>query len=203
MSGNGNDPVVDLNRKFGIADLMKRAAAEREKGAVPSPAEEAASGPDALPSMDKLTPLPSPGDPYKAYARPANQMVPTLHLLTGDGQTWSFPNSGRVEGPHRLIVEDDPGKGAVLVLRFAASVAIEVMIAGTNLDDLHINLGENRIRWVREFPPNRMLRDDGAPVVRTLTVRTVSPKLKGWPISPQGGEPARPGNGKPQRAGGA
>lgn len=192
MSGNGEDTVVDLNQKFGVAELMKRAAARREADATaaappPKQAEEATTEPEDLPAMDKLTPLPKPGDPYKAHCRPSSQSLPTLHLLTADGQTWDFPYSGRVEGPHRLIIEGDPGKGTVLVLRFAASVAVEVIIGGTNLDEMHVYLAEHRIRWIRELPARKLLKDDGSAVVRTIIVRPVSPRMaKGWPISPQG-----------------
>lgn len=185
MSGNGDD-VADLGRKFGIADLMKRAAAAREKEAVTTERpDDAAESP--LPPMDELARLPRPGDPYKAYARHSSQMLPTLHLLAADGQTWSFPYAGLVEGPHRLIDESDPGKGAVLVMRFAASVPMEVLIAGTRSDELHIYLAEHRIRWVREWPPGRIFTDNGSPVVRSLLVRPIAAKMmKIWPISPQG-----------------
>jgi hypothetical protein len=182
MSGD-QDTVVDLAGKFGVAELMRRTAAAREKEAAkPERPEDATESP--LPSMDELSPLPVPGDPYKAFARPSGHMLPTLHLLTGDGQVFSFPYSGRVEGPHRLAVEGEPGMGAVLVLRFAASIAVEVLIAGTHLDGLHVYLAEHRIRWVRALPPRKMLKDDGSPVVRTLTVRPVqSRQAKGWPVA--------------------
>ena len=158
--------------KFDIEELIRRTSERREEAeATPAKAE-----PDELPTLDKLAPLPAPGDPYKAFARPANKMVPTLHLLLGDGRRCGFPYAGLVEGPH-LLPGDDPGKGGVIVLRFSASVIVEVTIAGRRLDELHNYLGDHRVAWVRELPKGKVVRDDGSSVVARIEIG----QAEGWP----------------------
>ena len=187
MSVDDNGKVVDLAEKFNIKELLEQTAARREQekeAAASEPPKQTEAGVDTVPSLEKLAALPKPGDhPYKAYARPDSQMLPTLHLLKSDGQKWSYPYSCRVEGPHMLF-PDDPGKGGIIVLRFAASVSVEVLIAGIRLDELHNYLGDHRIRWVREFPHGKMVVDDTIPMVRNIIVRPVTAELqKDWPIS--------------------
>ena len=198
MSVDGDGKVLDLAEKFNIRELIERTSARRqqesEAATVAEPTEQRTSATEAVPSLDDLAPLPRPGDPYKAYARTANQMLPTLHLLTGDGQKWSFPYSGLVEGPHMLFMPDEPGKGAVIVMRFAASVAVEAILAGIRLDELHNYLGDHRIRWVRELPQGKMVIDDAIPMVRSMIVRPVSAEMqKGWPIADYAGLSGKPG----------
>jgi hypothetical protein len=188
MHADDDGEVKNLAGKFSIKELLEQTATRREQQRETSPAElldPAQPDRDSVPSMDKLATLPKPGDhPYKAYARPDNQMLPTLHLLKSDGQKWSFPYSCRVEGPHMLFLPEEPGKGAVIVMRFAASVPVEVILAGIRLDDLHNYLGDHRIRWVRELPEGKMIIDGTIPVVRNIIVRPLlAEMLKGWPIA--------------------
>jgi hypothetical protein len=78
---------------------------------------------------------------------------------------------------------EEPGKEAAIVLRFAASVMVEVVMAGLRLDDLHIGLGGQRILWVREQPEGKPVVDATAPVVRKIIVRPLVAEMKlGWPI---------------------
>ena len=112
MGVDRGDEVIDRGRTLSITELIEKTTAAP---APPERQERTEPAAETLPPLDKLTPLPKPGDPYKAYARPDNQMLPTLHLLKSDGQKWGFPYSCRVEGPHMLF-SDDPGKGAVIVL---------------------------------------------------------------------------------------
>ena len=184
MSDNGDDHVIELHQKVGVAELMKRSAAKRGADTAganpPTPAEDAESGAEALPSLDELAPLPKPGETYKAYARPANQRVPTLYLILGDGKKRGFRYSCLVEGPD-LLPDPDPGKGVVIVLRFSASTIVDVLLPGRNLDELHNCLGDDRIRWVRELPKGKPVKDDGSPVVTGIKII----QAKGWP--PGGG----------------
>jgi hypothetical protein len=187
MSGNGDGKVLDLAEKFSIKELLERKATRREEhqeaAAAPERPDAAGLGREGMPPLDELSALPKPGDAYKAYSRPANQMLPTLHLLAADGQKWSFPYSCRVEGPHMLFLPEEPGKGAVLVMRFSASVPVEVVMAGIRLDDLHNYLGDHRIRWVRELPQGKPVIDPTIPVIRSIIVRPLLAEMKqGWPI---------------------
>jgi hypothetical protein len=188
MSGNGDDMVVELHRKFGIDELVKRTRAGREPDAAAesqgvmelkrkdAKAEEAEAGETTGSASDKLAPLPKPGDAYKAYARPSAQPLRTLHLILADGKKRGFAYSGLVEGPD-LLPADDPGKGVLIVLRFSASVIVDVLLPGILLDELHDYLGEHRIRWVRELPRGKAVRDDGSSVVAGIEIV----QAKGWP----------------------
>jgi hypothetical protein len=187
MGVDGEAKLINRPEKFSIQRLLEekapRLADPGEAVTVAEPPGDAGSIEDALPPMDELAPLPKPGDPYKAYSRPANQMLPTLHLIKGDGQIFSFPYSCRVEGPHMLSLPEAPGKGAVIVMRFSASVPVEVMLAGIRVDELHNYLGDHRIRWVRELPPGKVVTDAKIVVVRNIFVQPLSEAMhEGWPI---------------------
>ncbi len=172
MSGDAGDKVLDLNKTLGLEELMRRTATSRAapvetpKEAVPEESE------GALPSFEKLAPLPMPGDAYKAYSRPSHQMLPTLYLMLADGSKRGFPYSGRIEGPH-LVPDDDPGKGNVIVIRFSASKMIEVQIRGRHLDELHHYLGDHRMRWVRELPKGKFVNEAGAAVVTSIGIGVI------------------------------
>ena len=168
MSG---DEMV-LPAKFNIEDLIKQAKAQAaEDGeAASATAEEEAGEPEGMPSLDRLMPLPRPGDPYKAYARPANAPLPTLCLLKSDGTVWSYPYSCRVEGPH-LVPAKDSAKNLVLVLRFSGIVATEITLAGRKLEQLTLYLGHHRVGWVREMAKGKLGQDDGGPVITGIAIK--------------------------------
>jgi hypothetical protein len=174
MSVDGDGKVVDLAAKFNIRELIEHTSARRgQEAEEPEPGE---TGTETLPPLDQLVALPSPGDRYKAHARPANQVLPTLFILKGDGQKWAFPYSGLVEGPH-MLSGDDPGKGLAVVLRFSASVTVDVTLVCRNVDDLHNYLGYHRIAWVRELPKGKIIKDDGSPVITRIAIG----RAESWP----------------------
>jgi hypothetical protein len=131
----------------------------------------AATAAAALPSLDDLSPLPGPGDPYKAYARPANQMLPTLVLLLADASAkgFSYGNLDQVD----LLTASDPGQGPVIALRFTSVIATEVRIMGRNLDFLYNLLGFHRIGWVRERSPSGDFIPEGETVITGITITKV------------------------------
>jgi hypothetical protein len=145
-----------------------REMVERRPG---SAGREEGSGDESPLSFDKLTPLPKPGDPYKAHQRPENQMQPTLHFLLGNGTVrgFSFHNLDSID----LVPADQPGDGLVIVLRFAGIVGVEARISGRKLDALHMLLGHHRVGWVRELPPGRDFLAADEPVITRVTVRLV------------------------------
>jgi hypothetical protein len=130
---------------------------------------------ELVPGSDGLAPLPNIGDPYRAYARPADRMLPTLWLLPGDATRRGFPYSGRVGGPD---LAESPA-GLVIVLRFSDVVPMEVVLAGRNLDELLGHLGYHTIAWVRALPPGKMIADRTMPVVTGITIRTWKPPEDG------------------------
>lgn len=153
-----------LRQRSGIRDLI-----DNPTGLPPGESRPEAG---TLPPMEDMTPLPQAGDTYEACARVANQMVPTLYLILGNGDVRSFPNSARVEGPD-LVAADSPGGGLMIVLRFAGITGTEVRIVGRNLDRLHVLLGDQRIRWVRELPKGRDFKAEGVPVITGISVMRV------------------------------
>lgn len=174
-----DEDVIDLPSEF-LPEAVRREMAKRRREAIAPPAAAAVpqpveAGPEMLPPIDALSPLPSPGDPYKAYARPANQMVPTLFVLTGDGKIWGFPYSARMEGPHMLPGE--PGQGDCIILRLNVGVLVQVTLAGQCLDELLNYLADHRIRWVREVPKGRIVQAGGMPVIS----RVVIDRAESWP----------------------
>jgi hypothetical protein len=115
-------------------------------------------------------PVPQPGDPYKAHARPSTKPVAALHVVKGklsNGYAWS--NFDSVD----LVESEDPGGGLGLVLRFAGLKPTEILLAGRNLATLRVYLGENRIAWIRELPQGMMLRDTGQAVITGIEIRVL------------------------------
>lgn len=173
MSVDAGEKAIGLPEKFSIEDLMKQAATRAAGGDAAGPAgreDDAGDGPDGLPSLDQLSALPQPGDPYKAYSRASNRPLPTLFLVKADGTFWSYPYSCRVEGPH-LVRADDAAGNLVVVLRFSGLAGIEVTLAGRRLEQLTNYLGHHRIAWVRELARGKLGVDEGGPVVTGITVR--------------------------------
>jgi hypothetical protein len=124
------------------------------KGVKPPGPETAAgdAGAEAGP-WDDYDPLPQPGSPYIAYARPGNKPEIVLHVMTKDGfsKGYAWSNFDSVD----TAPGDGPGTGPVLVVRFAGLVPTELRISGSNLGKLHACIGRQRIAWIREQPSKR------------------------------------------------
>lgn len=148
---------------------MERHKREKETG--PLTEEESPAGPE----LEVESPLPTPGDPYKAYSRPANKMVPTLNVLAGDGRRLGFQYSSFIEGPHWL--PDEAGAGEIIVVRLNVGVVAELRLFGHNLGEMHVYLGDHRIRWVREVSKGRIIRPGGVPVITSFKIE----QAQGWP----------------------
>jgi len=176
----GDEKLGDFAARYlpdAVRREMERQKREESGKAVAPPIEEATGEPEpeSLPPLERLSPLPLPGDPYKAHARPANQMVPTLMVLTGDGKRWGFSYACRMDGPH--LAAGEAGEGDILLMRFNVGVLVEVRLAGHRLDELHNYLGEHRIRWVREVPPGRIIQAGGLPLITRVKIA----KADAWP----------------------
>lgn len=174
------DKVIPMRGKFSIKEMLGQpgdAKAEPEpKGESPPQANgEAAREPaaDPLPPMERLPPLPGPGDPYKAYARPANQMLPTLVLLLADAsvKAFSYNNLDTLD----LLPAKDAGDGPVMVLRFSGIVATEIVLTGRDLDELYNYLGFHRVAWIRERSPSRHFLSEMETVITGIRIK----KLEG------------------------
>ena len=161
MSDETGEKVIDFAGTFNVSDLMERTKARRiAEAGRPDDAEPAREpdGDDDVPALEKLTPLPKPGDPYKAYARPEKRAVPTLFVVRADGSVRGFPY-GDLYGPD-LVRDEDTGKGWMIVLRFARFE--RVTLSGRNLATVHAQLGHHRIAWVRELPKGKPAEADAA-----------------------------------------
>jgi hypothetical protein len=165
-----DDKVIPMERKkFSIKDMLAQAGDVASVLGVQPPvsatAEEVA---EVLPPLDDLSRLPRPGDPYKAYARPANQMLPTLYLLLANATIEGFPyaNYNRIT----LLPSSDSGKEPVLVIKFGDT---EVRLCGRNLDDLVSDVGFHRVAWIRERPPSRDFIPPTEKVITGITITEV------------------------------
>ena len=174
MTDDADGKVIDLPEKFSIRTLIDQAAARPAGEAETVPAEENDDGPEGVPALDKVPPLPRPGDPYKAYARPAGRAVPTLFCIMADGTIWGFPYANRAEGPH-LVPAGDAGKGRAIVLQFSGIGPVEIRLNGRRLDQLHNYLGHHRMVWVREFPKGRVMADPDAPAITGIDIIRLEP----------------------------
>lgn len=127
--------------------------------------------PEEMPAAEAVSPLPSPGDVYKAHARPSHREETTLYCLPSNalprGIAWHAYDSVRFEPPAK------PGGGPVLVVRFTGAEPLDVMIEGRNLNDLFFQLGQNRILWIRELPTGKDFKDDSMTVITRLTIQPV------------------------------
>jgi hypothetical protein len=134
----------------------------------PPEAEEYAGA--GLPAVDDLIPLPQPGDPYKAHARPDNKPLLTLTFLCKDSAEEGFAYSDlrRIR-----LLPGKPGGGPVLVLRFTEAAIVEVRIEGLRLDAMRGYIRYHRIAWVRELPPGKMIADKTAAVVTSISITQV------------------------------
>jgi hypothetical protein len=160
-----------LTGKVDLEKIVQLAMARAAGGE--SPAEngwdgEAEDG-NVLP-FEQLSPLPTPGDPYKAFARPSARSLPSLSLLKADGTVWTYPYACRVEGPH-LMPADDAAKNWVVLLKFAGLTGIHVMLYGRRLEHLTNFLAHQRTAWVREQPKGKIVQETDAPVVTAITIK--------------------------------
>jgi hypothetical protein len=177
MHGEADEKVLDFAGQFGVADLLKRAKAPQATETAPPfvamPAEPKPAGdaesPEDVPGLEKLTPLPRPGDAYKAHARHSSRAVPTLFIVRADGSVRGFPY-GDLYGPD-LVPAADAGKGWVIVMRFARFE--QVTLSGRNLDTIHAYLGHHRMPWVRELPKGKLPPDLDAPVITGVAIAEI------------------------------
>lgn len=177
MIDDSEEKVLDFAGKFGVAELLKRTKARQDAETAeagkpepePQPADDTDAAPDDVTAPEKLTPLPKPGDPYKAHARQSTRAVPTLFVVRADGSTRGFPY-GDLYGPD-LVPGDDAGKGPAIVMRFARFE--RVTLAGRNLDTIHAYLGHHRMPWVRELPKGRTPAERDAPVITGVTIEEI------------------------------
>lgn len=121
--------------------------------------------------MDTVVPLPQPGDPYKAHARPDNKALLMLRFLLRDASVEGFAYSDLRRT--RMQPGNDPGSGPVLVLRFVEAAVTEVRIEGRHLDVLADMLSYHRVAWLRELPPGKMHHEKNAAVITLITVVTL------------------------------
>jgi hypothetical protein len=163
------DKVLGRPQQFSIKDLLRDGGLKADqKEATNLDAEEQT---DTLPPLDEMSPLPKPGDPYKAFSRPQMKPAATLHCLRSDGSIRGFAWAN-YDGIDFLPAEE-PGQGPVLVLRFAGIFSREVAITGRHLDLLHNYLSHQRVSWVRELPPGKILKEDGSAVITGMQIRHV------------------------------
>jgi hypothetical protein len=160
---------VDLEKTIQLA--MARAATGGQSPSDDGADSEGEENSSVLP-FERLSPLPTPGDPYKAYARQSNRPLPSLSLLKADGTVWTYPYACRVEGPH-LVPADDAAKNWVVVLKFAGLAGIQVMLYGRRLEQLTMHLSYQRTAWVREQPKGKLLPESTEPVVTGITIKEV------------------------------
>lgn len=171
-----DEKVISMQRgKFNIREMLAQAG---DATAEPKPNGDppvsvttdavAVTPAEMLPALDEVTLLPRPGDPYKAYGRPANQMLPTLYLLLANATIEGFPyaNCDRIT----LLPSSDAGQGPVLVIRFGDT---EVRLCGRNLDDLVSYVGFHRIAYIRERPPSREFLPPTATVITGIRISKV------------------------------
>jgi hypothetical protein len=171
------EKVIAMQRKPSILELLGQQSEPtplRKPGGapLPPPADSGPQLPEApLPSLDNLDPLPQPGDPYKAFSRAANQMLPTLYLLMSDATSegFAYANLDKCN-----LVKDGPGQPPVIVLRFYGVINSEVRIVGRNMALLYNYLGHHRILWIRQLPEDRNFRGLFAAAETVITGITIS-----------------------------
>lgn len=170
MDADGENNVIGMpGRKPSLMSAISRAAAAQAAVPVAEPQEAKEPGESTLPP-DDLTPLPN-GSEYRAHARPDNKPVPTLRLLTADGQIRGFPfaNLDSID-----LLGDDAGKGLLIVLRFSGMANVEVRMTGRKLDTLYNYLGYHRIAWIRQLPKGKIAVDARATVIDGIEIKPVS-----------------------------
>jgi hypothetical protein len=169
MDGVSDTKVFEMNRPKSLSDILNMPGGT--PAAPVNKAEKPAPVPDAdldypLPPLDQLTPLPLPGDPYKAHSIVANGPLATVHMVLGDATVrgFSYGNFDSID----LLPADDAGGGPVIVVRFAGLSPCEVWISGRNLELMHNHLSHYRIAWIRELPTRGNFADRNAPLIRSI-----------------------------------
>jgi hypothetical protein len=119
-------------------------------------------------ALDKVDPLPRPGDPYKVAGRHGNKPDLTIHFVLKDYsyEGFSYADFERV----RLLPSKKPGSGPVLIVRFSGSVVTEVTIEGRHLHSLYNSIGLHRLPWVWEHPSPADFTDEKAAVISKITI---------------------------------
>ena len=117
--------------------------------------------------------MPKPEHDYVAHARKSNNAETTLHFMGRDGyfRGWAWGDYNGID----LAPPVDAGSGPAVVLYFAGRRPVEVTIEGRHLDGLHVALGDNRIRWIREMPAGTVVKDTKEPVITRLIFREPEP----------------------------
>ena len=169
--------ILEMDREIDVdsIDVLLRKKSLEVSGKPARNAEPAAAVED-LPGLEGVQPLPMPGDPYKAFARPANGALPSLSLVIGP-EVYTYPYSGIIEGPHRLSLED-AGSSYAIVQRIAGISPIEIRYEGRNLEHMHSYLAYHRIAWVREFPAGKFPKEPDGPIVTRILIRRKVPGEK-------------------------
>jgi hypothetical protein len=159
---------ISPNGKFSIAEMLK--AGEPPPGRPPT---IVASGelPEPFALGERTDPLPRPGDDYRPHARKNNKPEVTLTFVDKDGcyEGFSYSNYERV----RLVPSDKPEKGLMLVVRFAGSRTIEVVVEGQQLHGIYNMIQDNVLPWIWERPGNPTFRRDDPSVGTVITGITI------------------------------
>lgn len=174
MIDESKEKLHDFAGKFGVTELLRRAKAKHDiddplvAPAVPAaePAREPEPPEGEVPGLESLTPLPKPGDAYKAHARPSSRGVATLFVVRADGSVRGFPY-GDLYGPD-LVPDGEAGKGWSIVMRFARFE--QVTLTGRNLDVMHSYLGHHRVAWVRELAKGKPSSDQQAATITDVSI---------------------------------
>ncbi len=158
-----DDTLTRMRPKSTLLPAVKPAAARAPDAPVELPA--------GIPALDDLIPLPQPGDAYKAYARPDNKALLMLRFVLRDASVEGFAYSDMRRC--RMVADDDPGSGPVLVLKFLEAIITEVRIEGRHLEALANMLAYHRVAWLRELPPGKMHHEKNVPVITRITLTQV------------------------------
>lgn len=122
--------------------------------------------------------FPEPGDRYQAYAL-WHRFQP--FMLTLVFSTWHMA-ALRYDDMEQLDFQsldeqgDYDGECMITLLFRGASGGIEVTVTGRTLYRLYADLGGHQVVWLWELPEGQAATGDGAPVVRSITVRDVIPR---------------------------
>lgn len=150
--------------------VRQRSSILDELDRVAAPPQEQNEQKNDLPELEKLSPLPHPGDPYQAHSRADRKPLPTLRFVLRDGSFEGFAYGDMRR--FRMMPSADPGSGPVIVLVFVEEERTEVRIEGRNLDKLFDLIGYHKISWVRELPPKLGFIDANEAVVTRITITT-------------------------------
>jgi hypothetical protein len=167
--------VIDMQRPKTLADILalgspQPAAAARQAEPPPRVVDSDDGAEAPLPSLEDLSPLPQPGDPYKAFSRASAKPRETLHVILANATVRGFPY-GNFDGID--LQPATAGEGPVIVVRFAGLFPVEVQITGRNLELLHVYLSTFRITWIREMQAQGDFSDKATALIRRITVKKI------------------------------